>query len=739
MDKSISTLASGGTHTTFHNTSFGWNVKVCKAPILINDKTNVSSEYSQNSWCRDLNLTLHAEQHLPEATFGGNILELRHLSSGVHIRFCAIEALRCWALQGLDPVAHLSKNVKQCEWDYTFTTAYPGSTSMEQVNASQVPGRSIYSRTAVDLARGPPILRKPLCKCVSGGVPLVKFRNDSDASKSTVSLSDISPSVPPSPQWRPTHEKVDIRNLMKTQPHPQFREIIDLWRDNLDPQSLCFLRAKVFVCANFWALYLRCFARVNGVMARVIDTRFVCKASEPNIVLRERSWREGNWEKYAGKDAAAYLDFYGGDGDELAVQRLPLLRPPITEKLTIPSHTKTYIGSDYTAVGSNSYLWKRNLRCESISVFVVTAEGRGIEMLNAATGDTKWSRASPEGTTIVSAAVYPFASSTHECRLALGTECGKVYLVKTSSGEDILHFPVVPEKSTKQNSRTKTAMNSWVDNIAWSSNGESIVAAAGRIVVAYNIQNRVVVGKNIIVNEVNGFNSIELIPVTLEIGATAVLSISVSSDGRYLAAGCLDNRVRIFEIESTEKDTFVKCKTSSTRDWVGITGPVTSLSWSCKSRWLAACGGDTLLVIPGDLPSGEPPIVCIPPRQKTSSCGEVQKRFKAISWAPSVQVESLLAAVESNNGRAYIFNVLYRDDGVPRVANPIYAIECPENSIYSGTTSSLQNLAFSSMFSIDHPTLIISHGDVIASTCVPSKILETANECEQSERKHETL
>ena len=36
----------------------------------------------------------------------------------------------------------------------------------------------------------------------------------------------------------------------------------------------------------------RCFVRVNGVRARVPDTRFVCDG-DGSEVLRERSWREG--------------------------------------------------------------------------------------------------------------------------------------------------------------------------------------------------------------------------------------------------------------------------------------------------------------------------------------------------------------------------------------------------------------------------------------------------------------
>ena len=84
------------------------------------------------------------------------------------------------------------------------------------------------------------------------------------------------------------------------------------------PHSFSFLRARVFVGAAFWCAYLRCFVKVNGVMARVLDTRFVCKGAGRGRVLRERSWREGPWRALAGRDGApACLDL-GGVGDQVS-------------------------------------------------------------------------------------------------------------------------------------------------------------------------------------------------------------------------------------------------------------------------------------------------------------------------------------------------------------------------------------------------------------------------------------
>ena len=101
-----SELAAGRAHTTEHHWG-DWVVRVRRAPILKNSEYT-TSEYSAGAWKRDLSLTLHAGQHLPGALFGGNSLELFHEASGTRLSFCALEALRCWALLDLEPVQHLS-------------------------------------------------------------------------------------------------------------------------------------------------------------------------------------------------------------------------------------------------------------------------------------------------------------------------------------------------------------------------------------------------------------------------------------------------------------------------------------------------------------------------------------------------------------------------------------------------------------------------------------------------------
>ena len=123
-------------------------------------------------WKRDLGLTLVAGLELPEVVFGGSSLELRVVQrrrrrrrdrngkhgsdndDGVRLSFCALDALRSWALLSHPPPPHPSEIRARPPrrrhgtaerttgpdpttaiappgrhgWDYTFTTRYPGAT-----------------------------------------------------------------------------------------------------------------------------------------------------------------------------------------------------------------------------------------------------------------------------------------------------------------------------------------------------------------------------------------------------------------------------------------------------------------------------------------------------------------------------------------------------------------------------------------------------------------------------------
>ena len=129
-------------------------------------------------------------------------------------------------------------------------------------------------------------------------------------------------------QWKPTKETLDLEALIAADGRaPRFEESVDLWRDDLDPHSFGFFRVRVRAHERFWVAYSRFFIRVrvprllplldgasmastqvNGVRARVIDARF---AGFGDRVLRERSWREGDWTAVAGAGAPPCVDLGG--------------------------------------------------------------------------------------------------------------------------------------------------------------------------------------------------------------------------------------------------------------------------------------------------------------------------------------------------------------------------------------------------------------------------------------------
>ena len=149
--RAVRALARGEAHAAEHNAPFGWHICTRRAPIVKNSEYIVS-EYSQGAWRRELSLTLIAGQHLPRLLAGMNSLELTHAPSGVIISFSALEALREWTLLNLPPVPHLAATAAQPEWEYTFTTTYPGTTTRAPHGVSipvQPDQRSLYSRPAV--------------------------------------------------------------------------------------------------------------------------------------------------------------------------------------------------------------------------------------------------------------------------------------------------------------------------------------------------------------------------------------------------------------------------------------------------------------------------------------------------------------------------------------------------------------------------------------------------------------
>lgn len=395
-------------------------------------------------------MTRFANQELPEAIWGDNFLELSYgsttskkdtdnisekgPSNTIRISFCALEALRTWALMDMGierkeeneveensnnnasnkerkiatVIPHKSGKIPD-PWDYTYTTNYSGSVeciSHHKINAgdgffdAKQPDRTTLYAIKVSTSQEsstsiqgmavsnpigrfstPPtaVLRPPMCKCVGGrmicaGVAQTLAAKKSQAvtnsqftkpqlfkSKTTPSPQAPMPLPKASPKWMSycsdTDGPFDMEGLLNSQRSAplHYTGTIPFWIQNLDPHSYSFLTATAMVCdsnndkGGFIAVLLRCFVRVNGVRARLIDTKFVIRRQRPYegnssrapmVILRERSWKEGSWEEYtAGMEGAndGNYHFLGTDLEQgkRASKNLPHRFPPIVEKLVI--------------------------------------------------------------------------------------------------------------------------------------------------------------------------------------------------------------------------------------------------------------------------------------------------------------------------------------------------------------------------------------------------------------------
>ena len=660
----------------------------------------------------------------------------------MRISFCALEALRSWALLDHVPVPHLAPDAAAPEWEYTFTTAYPGATTVTPVG-TQPDGTSIYPRPAVDLASGQAQLRKPLCKCrgANGLAPLARLGVPSPlAGPLAPAFRTDGVSGPPPPEWQPTHERVDLARMMASGAAPQLVDTISLWQDNLDPQSFASLEVRVFVCDAFWLAYLRCFVRVNGVMARVIDTRFICKG-DGGTVLRERSWREGPWEAFAGPGAPNHVDF-GGNDDRVAAERLPLIAPAVTEMLVLPRAPLHPSAGLAAAAGAETLLapvaWARDLRCGSLcagGALVVAAidGGSAVEAMEAATGVSVWQRTMTAGEVVVSAMVAPGtqAGTADGGRVALGTSTGRVLLWRAATGEPLASLAVSATSSDAASDAASGGRESgWVERLAWSDDGGRLAAAAGRewllvkmgsddapdraAVEASGAAGGTVYALAFAPGSRGGlaigaYGGVTWAGMTagddggsLALGAAAVLSMAMSPDGRLLAAGCLDKRVRLFALgggdDDGDDDGTAKAPESASRDWVGFDGPVRTVAWSDDGSWLAAAGGRTLLAVPRRRKPGEAPTMCMMPAGSGGAA-----RCEALAWCAEWLV------VLDAQGRAHIFCPALADQAVPRRAAPLATLEALDEA--SGSQEPSQPQLTCAAGPDGEPLLLISRSD----------------------------
>ncbi|XP_057732612.1 TIP41-like protein isoform X1 [Arachis stenosperma] len=234
--------------------------------------------------------------HLPEMVFGENTLILKHLSSGTKIHFNAFDALCGWKQEALPPVEvpaaakwkFRSKPSQQVilDYDYTFTTPYCGSCTVEN-------------------------------------------DKDMNAKETSEETSNI--------LWQDCKEQIDLVALASKEPILFYDEVV-LYEDELADNGVSLLTVKVRVMPSSWFLLLRFWLRVDGVLIRLRETRMHCVfgGSTNPIILRETCWRESTFEALSAVSKGYPFDAATYNDPSIISQRLPIIMHR-AQKLVISS------------------------------------------------------------------------------------------------------------------------------------------------------------------------------------------------------------------------------------------------------------------------------------------------------------------------------------------------------------------------------------------------------------------
>ncbi|XP_048231672.1 TIP41-like protein isoform X2 [Ricinus communis] len=252
----------------------GWEIVSRKGSILTSSTFQLWEQKLQSS-------------HLPEMVFGDSSLAFNHVNSGIKIHFNAFDALTGWKQEALPPVEvpaaakwkFRSKPSQQVilDYDYTFTTPYCGSETIENESGEFL-----------------------------------------EASSSL--------------HWEDSEQKIDLVSLASKEPILFYDEVV-LYEDELADNGVSLLTVKVRVMPSCWFLLLRFWLRVDGVLMRLRDTRMQCIFGGGNpVILRESCWREATFQSISAKgypsDSAAYSD------PSIIGQRLPIIMHK-TQKLKV--------------------------------------------------------------------------------------------------------------------------------------------------------------------------------------------------------------------------------------------------------------------------------------------------------------------------------------------------------------------------------------------------------------------
>ncbi|XP_021625001.2 TIP41-like protein [Manihot esculenta] len=133
------------------------------------------------------------------------------------------------------------------DYDYTFTTPYCGSETIEVDSKKNESGESLETSSS-------------LC-------------------------------------WVDCKEQIDVVSLASKEPILFYDEVVN-FEDELADYGVSLLIVKVRVMPSCWFLLLRFWLRVDGALMRLRDTRMHCTFGDSTnpVILRESCWREATFQ-----------------------------------------------------------------------------------------------------------------------------------------------------------------------------------------------------------------------------------------------------------------------------------------------------------------------------------------------------------------------------------------------------------------------------------------------------------
>ena len=369
-------------------------------------------------------------------------------------------------------------------------------------------------------------------------------------------------------------------------------------------------------------------------------------------------------------------------------------------------------------------------------ILVLVVEKCKLMIVDALTGEYLWEY-SLAPLTVLSLAVHldhHSSSSSHrdKAEIIVGDDRGCAHVIKVNGvnntkreGEAIISKQSYCFQGSNEGNRQTSANiqrpSNWVEKVIWSASGSFFAAAAGKKVMingevlemdstVYDLA-FLPTSKNADSNtggeELHCPNPVrQLLAIALyggliivdatttkiwnrqfNVGSSAVLSLAISPNGRSIGIGCLDKRLRVFEMAETAGDTGGSIGRNGidsweVHDWIGMDGGVTRVAFGPDNRRLAALGGSILFVIDRTSEWGEAPIICSLHQDREQRSGRVC-RYRSFAW----NTKDILVA--STDRFLHMFDVRATIDTVPKRLYPFASVPVENDFLITKTGSKI--------------------------------------------------